>query len=79
MNFSQTGSSSGQDFLQKLDETERECMLTIPAFWHIRCTVKLNQFCMIVLKAGQDSTAQLRQWRDKGLRQLKSVDINARN
>ncbi|KAL1930903.1 hypothetical protein VTP01DRAFT_10040 [Rhizomucor pusillus] len=56
MNFSQTGSSSGQDFLQKLDETERE-----------------------LLKAGQDSTAQLRQWRDKGLRQLKSVDINARN
>ncbi|KAI9357408.1 hypothetical protein BD770DRAFT_388660 [Pilaira anomala] len=57
MNYSQTlGASSGQEFLQKLDETEKE-----------------------IYRAGQESALHFRQWRDRSIHQIKTVDINSRS
>ncbi|KAI9486314.1 MAG: hypothetical protein EXX96DRAFT_548624 [Benjaminiella poitrasii] len=53
MDFSRTlGTSKGQEFLQKLDETEKE-----------------------LFKAGQDSALQFKQWRDRAVHQIKTIDI----
>ncbi|KAI7878669.1 GINS complex, Psf3 component [Lichtheimia hyalospora FSU 10163] len=56
MDYTQTGSTTvNQDFLQKLDETEKE-----------------------LFKAGQESSTQVKQWRNRALGRLKAIDITAR-
>lgn len=77
MNYSQTlGASTGQEFLHKLDETEKESefeqTFLLGKKWS--CT----NFSP-VYKAGQESALHFRQWRDRSIHQIKTADINARS
>ncbi|KAF7725987.1 DNA replication protein [Apophysomyces ossiformis] len=75
MDYSQSGVNAvGQEFLHRLDETENECKYFF--FW----PKEMISFCFlhVVLKAGQHSSSQARQWRNRSLHQLKSTDIKAR-
>ncbi|KAI8065342.1 uncharacterized protein B0P05DRAFT_213927 [Gilbertella persicaria] len=57
MDYSQTtGSATGQIFLQKLDETEKE-----------------------LFKAGQESAANFRRWRDRAIHHIKVADLGVRS
>lgn len=75
MDYTQTGSTTvNQDFLQKLDETEKECKDLDQRLMQDN----LYSYRSIVFKAGQESSTQLKQWRNRALGRLKAVDITAR-
>lgn len=79
MNYSQTlGASTGQEFLQKLDETEKESNTkNILNLYFL--SKKYIYIRFLVYRAGQESALHFRQWRDRSIRQIKTIDINSRS
>lgn len=77
MNFSQTlGASVGQEFIQKLDETERESKKK-DAKKLFLCNILT--FLELVYRAGQESALQFRNWTNRSIHQIKTVDITSRS
>lgn len=75
MDFSQSiGSATGQNYLQKLDETEKECKLISI------CCYKHSLIAIIsVYRVGQESALQFIQWRDRSAQRIKTVELGARS
>lgn len=79
MNYSQTlGASTGQEFLQKLDETEKESN-TKKKRTFLNLNFLSKKTTSLVYRAGQESALHFRQWRDRSIRQIKTIDINSRS
>lgn len=75
MDFSQSiGSATGQNYLQKLDETEKECkLISVYCYKHSLISI------ISVYRVGQESALQFIQWRDRSAQRIKTVELGARS
>jgi hypothetical protein len=72
MNFAQTSGHVviGNEFIQKLDETEKECKRSE---MYKSC---ISHAILLVYKLGQESFTQIRQWRKKKQTRIRTIDLN---